>query len=34
MHGMLRFTKVTRSVQQGANAVVALATDEKFKGET
>lgn len=32
LHGMLRFTKATRSVQQAANAVVSLALDEKFKG--
>lgn len=34
LHGMLRFTKATRSVQQAANAVVSLALDEKFKDVT
>ena len=32
LHGLLRFTKKTRTVQQGAAAVCALVTDEKFKG--
>lgn len=32
LHGMLRFTKATRTVQQAANAIVSLALDEKFKG--
>eukprot|EP00918_Siedleckia_nematoides_P024012 GHVU01051773.1.p1 GENE.GHVU01051773.1~~GHVU01051773.1.p1 ORF type:complete len:410 (+),score=109.43 GHVU01051773.1:88-1317(+) len=34
LHGMLRFTKITRSVQQGAMAVCNLATDEKYKEVT
>jgi len=33
LHGMLRFTKSTRTVQQAANAIVSLALDEKFKGD-
>jgi len=33
LHGMLRFAKITRSVQQGASAICTLVTDEKFKGE-
>lgn len=31
LHGMLRFTKITRTVQQAATAITALATDEKYK---
>lgn len=34
LHGLLRFTKATRTVQQGAAAVCALVTDDKFKGVT
>eukprot|EP00914_Ancora_sagittata_P019292 GHVO01038546.1.p1 GENE.GHVO01038546.1~~GHVO01038546.1.p1 ORF type:complete len:406 (+),score=118.01 GHVO01038546.1:49-1266(+) len=30
-HGFLRFTKMTRTIAQGAAAISALATDEKFK---
>ena len=33
MHGLLRFTKMTRSVQQGAQAIASVATDEKYKGK-
>ena len=33
MHGMLRFTKMTRSIAQGAQAIIALATDDKYKGK-
>ena len=32
LHGMLRFTKITRTVQQGGQAICNLVTDEKFKG--
>jgi len=32
LHGLLRFTKATRSVEQGAKAVVEMATGEKLKG--
>ena len=32
LHGVLRFTKVTRTVTQGANVIIGLATDEKYKG--
>jgi len=34
LHGLLRFTKTTRTVQQGATAVCALITDDKYKGVT
>lgn len=34
LHGMLRFAKITRSVQQGASAICTLVTDEKFKEAT
>lgn len=33
LHGLLRFTKATRSVEQGAKAVVEMATGEKLKGK-
>jgi len=32
LHGMLRFAKITRTVNQGAMAICNLATDEKLKG--
>lgn len=32
LHGLLRFTKATRSIEQGAKAVVEMATGEKLKG--
>ena len=32
LHGMLRFTKQTRSVSQAGAAITALATGDKFKG--
>jgi len=32
LHGMLRFTKMTRSVAQGAQAICNLITEEKWKG--
>ena len=31
---VLRFTKMTRTSQQAASAIVSLATDEKYKGWT
>jgi len=31
LHGMLRFRKITRTVQQAANSICAIALDEKFK---
>ena len=34
LHGILRFTKQTRSVAQGATAITTLVTDEKYKGES
>ena len=33
LHGMLRFTKMTRTINQAAMAVCALVTDEKYKGK-
>ena len=33
MHGMLRFAKMTRSVPQGGQAIITVATDEKYKGK-
>ena len=33
LHGMLRFTKITRTIQQGAMAICNLITDEKYKGK-
>lgn len=32
LHGMLRFTKMTRTVQQGSQAICNVASDEKLKG--
>jgi len=32
LHGLLRFTKATRSIEQGAKAVVEMASGEKLKG--
>ncbi|GAB1608718.1 Hypothetical predicted protein [Argonauta hians] len=32
LHGLLRFTKMTRTVEQGAKALVEMATGEKLKG--
>ena len=32
LHGMLRFTKQTRTVTQAGAAIVALAVGDKFKG--
>jgi light-dependent protochlorophyllide reductase len=34
LHGMLRFAKITRSVQQGASAICTLVTEEKYKEAT
>ena len=34
LHGMLRFMKTTKSIQQGAQAVTDLATNEKYKGRS
>lgn len=31
LHGMLRFAKLTKTIQQSAQAIVAIATDEKYK---
>jgi NAD(P)-dependent dehydrogenase (short-subunit alcohol dehydrogenase family) len=33
LHHMLRFTKATRTVQQGAQAIANLVTEEKYKGK-
>lgn len=33
-HGFLRFTKMTRTIAQGAASISALATDEKYKETT
>ena len=33
-HGMLRFTKSTRTIAQASGAICALATDDKFKGQS
>ena len=32
LHGMLRFTKMTRTVGQGAQFICSVATDDKYKG--
>jgi len=32
LHGVLRFTKMTRTVAQGAQFICAVATDDKYKG--
>jgi len=34
LHGMLRFTRQTRTVATAGAAISALATGDKFKGET
>jgi len=32
LHGMLRFTKITRTIPQGAQFICSVATDDKYKG--
>jgi len=32
LHGVLRFTKMTRTIPQGAQFVCSVATDDKYKG--
>ena len=32
LHGMLRFTKMTRTIAQGAQFICTVATDDKYKG--
>jgi len=34
LHGMLRFTKQTRTVTQAGAAISAVATGDKFKGRS
>jgi hypothetical protein len=34
MHGVLRFAKMTRTIAQGGQAIITLATDDKYKGVT
>jgi len=33
LHGMLRFTKMTRTIPQGAQFICSVATDDKYKGK-
>lgn len=33
LHGVLRFTKVTRTVTQAGSVITAVATGDKFKGQ-